>query len=775
MQFVHQPLTWGFLLVLVPVLIHLINMMRHRRVRWAAMDFLLAAYKKHRKWIWLKQLLLLLMRMAAIALIVAMLAQWITRGQWLGLFGGKATHHYVLLDDSYSMSDRGGGASAFDIGLQAIQRIGAQAADQDSPQKFTLIRFSRAARATSSGGTIEAEFDEITDFNAEVVDPNFDVTFEEKRNTLHVTEFSVGPLPALEVLHQLIDQSGDENRIIYLVSDFRMRDWDNPAEIRERLRKIEAAPARIQLVGCARTARPNLAVVGLEPANETQAAGVPLFVNVTVKNFGPEAARNVQLKVRTRFYDPDLESSVAPVDLAGRVDELPTVLIDQIDPGETATRRVQAFFPKPGRHVVEASLPDDPVEADNHRWCVIEFPAGEPVLIVDGSPAQQHAYFLQSAFQPGGRANTGVLPDTKTAAFLRDATPDVLASYRTIYLLDVPRLDDRAIENLEAFVQRGGGLAFFAGPDMDLAFYNHRLYRGGAGLFPLPLDRPDLLMPDDVENRPDIVVSEHPVFEVFLGERNPFIRLITIDQYVKPPADWKPAPDSAVRIAARLRNNMPLAVERTFGRGHVMAFLTTLAPEWNNWGNDPSFVVVALKLQSYLASARRKVESRLVGSPIRVELEAAKYRQDIQFTAPGQTPQTRVVIDRTAAPVEANSPIMVASIGTALSSGAGETGRSGIYEAWPVTMAGEPDVRRFALNVESAEGDLAVVDSKRLLNELDPIQAEFRYADQYDFEMAGLSGNNRSLLLMCLLIGLLLAEQILAYSASYHPARRTVR
>ena len=64
MQFVHQPLTWGFLLVLLPLLIHLINMMRHRRVKWAAMEFLLQSYKKHRKWIWLKQLLLLLVRMA---------------------------------------------------------------------------------------------------------------------------------------------------------------------------------------------------------------------------------------------------------------------------------------------------------------------------------------------------------------------------------------------------------------------------------------------------------------------------------------------------------------------------------------------------------------------------------------------------------------------------------------------------------------------------------------------------------------------------------------
>src|SRR5436190_70504 len=71
MQFVHQALTWGFLLALAPLLIHLINMMRHRRVHWAAMEFLLASYKKHRTWIWLKQLLLLLARIAAVVPVVA--------------------------------------------------------------------------------------------------------------------------------------------------------------------------------------------------------------------------------------------------------------------------------------------------------------------------------------------------------------------------------------------------------------------------------------------------------------------------------------------------------------------------------------------------------------------------------------------------------------------------------------------------------------------------------------------------------------------------------
>src|SRR5213595_167835 len=174
MQFIHQPLTWAFLAALLPLLIHLINMMRHKRVKWAAMEFLLQSYKKHRKLIWLKQLLLLLARMAAVALVVAMLAQLKTRDQWLAIFGGRVTHHYVVLDDSYSMSDRVAGASAMDAAKQILGAIIGRATQEDSPQKLTLIRYSQA-RGTEGAA---ASSGQAADFNAEPIDANFDVTLE---------------------------------------------------------------------------------------------------------------------------------------------------------------------------------------------------------------------------------------------------------------------------------------------------------------------------------------------------------------------------------------------------------------------------------------------------------------------------------------------------------------------------------------------------------------------------------------------------------------------
>ncbi len=49
----------GALLLASPIIIHLINRMRFRRVRFAAMEFLLASEQKNRRRVLLEQLLLL--------------------------------------------------------------------------------------------------------------------------------------------------------------------------------------------------------------------------------------------------------------------------------------------------------------------------------------------------------------------------------------------------------------------------------------------------------------------------------------------------------------------------------------------------------------------------------------------------------------------------------------------------------------------------------------------------------------------------------------------
>jgi len=479
----------------------------------------------------------------------------------LAIFGGTTTHHFVLLDDSFSMSERLGGASAFDKAKQALGEIAHQAVGQDSPQKFTVLRFSRAAAAAETAED-DADPARIADLNAEIVDANFDVLIEEKRRAMELTELATGPREALVILNQLLEQNSDENNLVYVLSDFRDKEWGTPNELAQLLREADKAAAEIHFVSCVKKQQQNLTLTDLTPEEGTRAAGVPLFVNVSVRNNGTIAAHNVQAKVRTHFFDPDVARSGEPGKLIGKLDEPPTVLFDEIPPGKTATRRVQVYFPRPGPQVVEAILADDVVSADNRRWCVVNLAAGEPVLVVDGSLDKQHAYFLASAFSPGQRTNTGIMPDVQVPDFLRNATPDDLRRYHAIYLLDVDRFDKHVVDNLEQYVRDGGGIGIFVGEDVNRQFYSEQLYRNGAGLLPLPLERDAALADELVENLPDFEVEDHPVFSVFFGERNPFIRLVSIEHYLAPPDDWLPPDNSPVEVLARLRNGDPLAVEK---------------------------------------------------------------------------------------------------------------------------------------------------------------------------------------------------------------------
>ncbi len=105
MSFLQPILLFGLPLALLPVIIHLINQHRHRTVRWAAMMFLLDAKKMTKGLARLRQILILAMRVLAIAALVFAASRPLAGG-WLGLVGGTADTLLVLLDRSASMEQQ---------------------------------------------------------------------------------------------------------------------------------------------------------------------------------------------------------------------------------------------------------------------------------------------------------------------------------------------------------------------------------------------------------------------------------------------------------------------------------------------------------------------------------------------------------------------------------------------------------------------------------------------------------------------------------------------
>src|SRR5262249_20496401 len=106
-------------------IIHLINQRRFQTIPWAAMMFLMAAQRMARGYSRLRQWLIMLFRMTAIAGLVMAVSRPLASG-WLGLAGGgQADPALVLLDRSPSMQQRAAGAgdSKLDTGRQQLAHV----------------------------------------------------------------------------------------------------------------------------------------------------------------------------------------------------------------------------------------------------------------------------------------------------------------------------------------------------------------------------------------------------------------------------------------------------------------------------------------------------------------------------------------------------------------------------------------------------------------------------------------------------------------------------
>ena len=88
----------GVIAMGVPILIHLLARQRRKPIEWAAMRFLIEAYRKHRRRLQLEQLLLLMVRCLILALLGLALARPILESAGV-LTPSGARAVYLVIDD----------------------------------------------------------------------------------------------------------------------------------------------------------------------------------------------------------------------------------------------------------------------------------------------------------------------------------------------------------------------------------------------------------------------------------------------------------------------------------------------------------------------------------------------------------------------------------------------------------------------------------------------------------------------------------------------------
>ncbi len=121
MSFLSPAFLLGLPLVAVPVLIHFFSRKQRTPIRWGAMEFLLASATPRRRFLRLRDLLLLLLRVALILAIIGALAQPMLSSGWIGATGPRDV--ILIIDNSMSTARRVSGGTVFDRELDEADKI----------------------------------------------------------------------------------------------------------------------------------------------------------------------------------------------------------------------------------------------------------------------------------------------------------------------------------------------------------------------------------------------------------------------------------------------------------------------------------------------------------------------------------------------------------------------------------------------------------------------------------------------------------------------------
>ena len=562
----------------------------------------------------------------------------------------------------------------------------------------------------------------------------------------------------------------DENPILYVLSDFRSKDWEQIGEINDSLLEVKNANGAVELINCATGQSGNLAVVELQPAGNVRVVTTPLMMEVKIKNLSTSAVSKVFAKLETDTYS----QSSTPTGLVGKTEDLPAMFIEEIEAGETVSRLFPVYFSTPGSHAVTVRLQDDAVAVDNRRSCVVEIEERSKVLLIDDAN-QRHSSFVKLALNPNKL--TGIEAVAEPKSYLRDVDPAQLDQFDAIFLLDVDAFDAVAANKLEAYCQSGGGVAFFLGPNANIPFYN-TLYEEGSGWFPIELDQVA-----EVEERlqagaADFTPLAHPIFAPVLNQKTSLLDLVDIEKLILPTRQWSLSPPTSVQTIATLRGDSqrPLLVESPIGEGRVIVCTTTAGPVWNNWAKNATYLPILLLMEDHLASGKKRAQDLTLSTGVVIQKPAKGLLPNVTILMPneGSTDasahasfEERSTLEMKLEP-SADGTELQLRLPSFSPDGRANLQTAGVVDFWFQDTAGTDTVNRTAVNVDTSESALDRMTSAKLLAELKEVQPTLVDWDQFNPEPELRPASSLSRLFLLLLVCVFALEPFLAYLSSFH-------
>jgi hypothetical protein len=618
MGFFNPALLWFALGGAIPIIIHLLHRQKFKRVRWAAMEFLLAALKKTRRRMQIENLLLLLLRILIMVLLALAIARPFFREAPVEALGDSDCHHFFVIDQSYSMAYKRAQHTSLDVAKRAALKVlqDIHASEQD---RFTILPLSAYPEPI-------------------LVNSNRKERIQTAINELKPSDFGTSVHATMQSLSALLESSEIKNRDrrVYLFTDMQRNGWllRDEAEAKKFTDLLKGFAkkqnTKFFLYDAGTPDAFNHAIVDLRANDRVITTKRTTRFTASIHNYSsiPRPAVNVGFFVNDNLVKTE-----------------PTVL----PPGATTPVTFEYDFAEAAPHIVKVAIDPDYLDVDDSRYLAVDVKSALRALVIDGepkdNPREGETWAFVLALDPG-RQGLFFSVDLKTVELFN---AEGLDGYDFLVLANVQSLTSDRVEKIENFVQRGGGLFLTLGNRVDKVSFNEFFWKKGAGLSPAQLEEiageaPGSGIERGIERRISKFNLNHPMFRTFQKRTMAALYDLVFYKYYKI-KDHDPE-----KVLASLDDNFasPLFLEKALGDGKVVLLTSTIDYEWNaGIQGKPPYLPLMWDLCRYLSSRPSSRRNVFVGELIHIDLPVEAYQPpfildtstDGSVTLPASTPE----------------------------------------------------------------------------------------------------------------------------------------
>ncbi|AFH50573.1 Hypothetical protein IALB_2870 [Ignavibacterium album JCM 16511] len=568
MTFLNPAVLIGLLAAAIPVIIHLLNLRKLKKIEFSTLAFLKELQKNKIRKIKIKQWLLLLLRVLIILLIVLAFARPALRGLSIsGTTSAAKTTAVIIIDDTFSMSVLSQNGSYFNQAKDLSKKIIEQLKEGDEAALVFLSQANRQQNLTN-------------DFNSLLTELN------QKEISYAKPDLN----KAIALAAQLVNKSNNFNRELYLFTDFQKNIFPSD-ELKSDLSDLLNENVKLYSFSLSDKTVFNLGIDELIVNSQIFEKDKPITFIVTVTNYSEQ---NVQNGVLSLFIN-NKRSAQKSFD----VESGKSVIID-----------VEAVSEETGFVDVVAEIETDDIENDNRRFSSLLIPDKISALII--SDENNSSRYLKLALQTV--SNEKIKFDESNSNQLGGVQ---LKNYDVVFLCS----DNvsQSVEKLKSFLNDGGSLVIIPSVNTDLNKLNDILRNLS---IPLVSGFAGKLNDKSLSIQFDKMDFNHPIFlNLFRKDDKKNIESPSINYFIKFSTQGK-----GINIITLTEGSSFLS-EFKSGNGKIFFFNTAFDLSWSNFPIKTIFAPLIVKSVFYLSQKDNTQNNLTAGETITIDLNKINSAQ----------------------------------------------------------------------------------------------------------------------------------------------------